>query len=296
MELNKEKILKAGEIAAEAKKYARTIIKKDVLLVDIANKIEDKIEELGGKLAFPVNLSINEIAAHYTPSYDDKSIAHGLLKIDLGVHIDGWCADTAFSLDLENNEENKKLIIAAEAAVHAGIDTIQENVGLNEVGIAIEKALTDNDFNTIVNLSGHSIDHYDLHSGVTVPNLDNGDDDPVEKRLYAIEPFATSGNGKVYDGPPSGIYQLVDEKNVRSPIAREVLDYIKKEHSTLPFCSRWIVKKFGSKALFGLKQLESNGNVHSFAQLIETSKNKVAQAEHSVLIEEDQIIVTTSED
>ena len=150
--MDKEKILKAGEISAEVKKYARTIIKKDVPLLEIAEKIEGKIVELGGKPAFPVNLSINEVAAHYTPAYDDKTLASGLLKIDLGVHIDGWCADTAFSLDLEDNEENKKLIQAAEDAVEAGIDVIQENIGLNEIGAAIEKTIKKHGFSPIVNL------------------------------------------------------------------------------------------------------------------------------------------------
>ena len=88
--MNKEKILEAGKISVEVKKYARTFIKKDVPLLEIAEKIEAKIIELGGKMAFPTNLSINEIAAHYTPSHDDKSLAYGLLKIDLGVHVDGW--------------------------------------------------------------------------------------------------------------------------------------------------------------------------------------------------------------
>lgn len=91
-----EKIMKAGKIASETREYARTIIKKGYLLLEIAEKIESKIIELGAKPAFPVNLSINEIAAHYTPSYDDEKTAQGLIKIDLGVHIDGWIADTAF--------------------------------------------------------------------------------------------------------------------------------------------------------------------------------------------------------
>lgn len=294
--MDKEKIIKAGDISIEVKKYAKSIIKKGMPLLEIADKIEAKIVELGGKPAFPVNLSINEIAAHYTPSHDDKTVAEGLLKIDIGVHVDGWCADTAISIDLEGTDENKKLIEAAEAAVHAGIDAISEKTYLNEVGQAIEEAISSRGFNPIVNLSGHSIDHYDLHSGETVPNIDDGRNIEVTQGQYAIEPFATTGNGKVYDGPDSGIYQLISERNVRSPVAREILQYIMTEYSTLPFCSRWIVKKFGTKALFGLKQLQANGNLHSFSQLIEVSKGKVAQAEHDVLIEESQTIVTSMED
>ena len=105
-------IIKAGKICSDVKKWviSNSLVIKGVPLIDIAEKIENKIIELGGKPAFPVNTSINEVAAHYTPYFDDKSIAHGLIKIDFGVHVDGWAADNAISFDLENSQENKKLI------------------------------------------------------------------------------------------------------------------------------------------------------------------------------------------
>ena len=308
--MDKEKIIKAGKIASECKKFARSLIKKDVPLLEIAEKIENKIVELGGQPAFPVNLSIHEIAAHYTPTHDDVSTAHGLLKIDLGVHIDGWIADTAFSLDLENNEENKKLIEAAEAALENATQLIKSKIpgamvdgktaeqGLNtdEIGETIQNTIEEKGFSPIINLSGHQIDQYDLHAGLNIPNVKDGKNIKLKKGLYAVEPFATSGNGKVYDGKPSGIYSLIDSKNIRSPIAREVLKLIKEDYQKLPFCSRWIVKKLGAKALFGLRQLEENGNLHNFPQLIESGKGKVAQAENTFLIEENEVIVTTKED
>src|SRR3989338_4991977 len=108
--MNTSKILQAGEIAKQIKVYAKTIVKKGVPLLEIAEKIEAKIIELGGKPAFPCNLSMDNVAAHYTPSHDDTTLAHGLIKVDFGVHIDGWPADNEFTIDLENSEENKKLI------------------------------------------------------------------------------------------------------------------------------------------------------------------------------------------
>ena len=291
--MDKGKIIQAGKIASQVKEYAKSIIKKDIPLLEIAEKIEAKIIELGGKPAFPTNLSINEIAAHYTPSYDDKTPASGLLKIDLGVHIDGWLSDTAFSLDLENNEENKKLIKASEKALENAIKITKEKISTNEIGKTIQETIESYGFSPIINLSGHSMEKYELHSGITIPNINDKKDTLLKQGLYAIEPFATTGSGKVHDGKPSEIYMLINNKNVRSQIAREVLDFISEEYNTLPFCSRWIVKKFGTKALFGLKQLEDNGNLHHFAQLIETSHSKVSQAENTILIEKDGVVVTT---
>lgn len=288
-----EKIIKVGKIASQVREYAKTIIKKDFSLLEIAEKIEEKIIELGAKPAFPANLSIDEVAAHYTPSYDDKKTAHGLLKVDCGVHIDGWVADTAFSLDLENNPENKKLIQASEKALEEAIKISNSKTHLNKIGEAIQKTIESYGFSPIVNLCGHSMEQYHLHAGITIPNFDNKKENELGIGLRAIEPFATNGVGKIKDSKPSGIYMLTDERTPRSPIAREVLEFIAEEYQTLPFCSRWIVKKLGLKYLIGLKQLEDNGNLHHFAQLVEETGAKISQAEHTLLIEKDKVTVIT---
>src|SRR3990172_11471464 len=153
---DREKIIKAGKIVSQIRTYAPTIIKSGVPLLDIAEKIEAKIEELGGKSAFPCNLSINEIAAHYTPSHDDTQVAHGLIKVDFGVHVDGWTADNSLSFDLESNEENKKLIIAAERALDNAIELIKkrsDNLHISEIGKTIQEAIDSHGFNPIINLS-----------------------------------------------------------------------------------------------------------------------------------------------
>lgn len=291
--MDKTKTIQAGKIAAQVKEYARGIIKPGMPLLEIADKIEQQIKDLGGEPAFPTNLSINEIAAHYTPSYDDTTVAYGLLKVDLGVQIDGWIADTAFSLDMEGNAENTNLIAVAEKALESATSLIKANISSDEVGREIHRTIMSNNLNPIVNLSGHEMDQYDLHAGITIPNINDAKNQILKPGIYAIEPFTTAGNGKVHDGKPSGIYLMINSKNVRSPIAREVLEYIIDEYGTLPFCSRWLVKKFNTKALIALKQLEEQGNLHQFPQLIETSKRKVAQAEDTVILEEDKTIITT---
>ncbi len=287
-----EKILQAGKIAKEIKEYIKPQIKNGTLLLEIAEKIESKIIELKGKPAFPTNLSINEIAAHYTPSFNDETKANGLLKVDFGVHINGWIADTAFSIDLENNELNKKLIEASKEALKNAIKTAEQKGSLGEIGEAVQKTIESHKFSPIINLTGHEMDEYELHAGLTILNVKNSRTEKLDNGLYAIEPFATNGSGKIYEGKPSGIYILINGKNVRSPEARKVLDFIGDEYRTLPFCSRWIIKKFGTKSLFSLKQLEENGNIHQYPQLVEASHAKVSQAENTILVD-DKVIVTS---
>lgn len=294
--MNREKILKAGKIASEVRNWIKPQIKKGTPLIEIVEKIEAQIFKLGGKPAFPTSLSIDETAAHSTPSHDSSEKARGLVKVDFGVSIDGWISDNAFSVDLENSEENKKLIKASEKALANAIKTIKKGIKSREIGKTIQETIESLGFSPIVNLSGHKIEQYDLHAGISIPNFDNSNDLEIPEGLYAIEPFATlsTGSGKVKDGKPSGIYMLTEEKNIRNPTAKEILGFIIEEYQTLPFCSRWIVKKFGTRALIALNQLEENGNLHHFAQLIESSKNKVSQTEHTILVEKDKIIVTTA--
>lgn len=291
--MNKEKIIKAGKIAKEVVIYAKSIIKKDVPLLDIAQKIEGKIIELGGGIAFPVNLSINEVAAHFTPYYDDETLAHGLLKVDIGVHVDGFVADTAFSVDLENSDENKKLIKASKKALENSIEICKEGVSTDEIGDVIFNTIKSFGFSSIINLGGHGLGRYDFHAEPFIPNINTNKNILLENNQYAIEPFATNGNGKVHDGSPHGIYVLIDTKNVRSPIAKEILNFVIEEYGYFPFASRWLVNEFGTKALLCLRQLEQNENLHHFSQLIESSGGIVSQAEHSILIEGENVLVTT---
>ena len=292
--MDKTKIIQAGKIASQVKEYAKGFIEPGMPLLEIAEKIEQQIKDLGGEPAFPVNLSINDIAAHYTPSHDDKTTAFGLLKVDLGVQIDGWIADTAFSLDMEGSAENQNLIAIAEKALENVKSIIKVGISTDEIGKEVYRTAISNNLNPIVNLSGHEVDQYDLHAGITIPNVNDNKNQILKSGVYAVEPFMTAGNGKVHDGKPSGIYLLLESKNVRSPIAREVLEHIIDNYGTLPFCSRWLVKIFGSKALIALKQLEEQGNLHQFPQLVESSRRKVAQAEDTILLEEDKTVITTA--
>ncbi len=286
--------IKAGKILKQTVEYAKSLVKSNMSLLEIANNIESKIVSLGGKPAFPVNLSINEIAAHSTPEWNDTSIASGLLKVDIGVHIEGCAADTSFSVDLENSEENKKLIKAAEEALSKAVSIANLGENLSAVGEIIEKTIKSSGFQPIQNLSGHSIEKYNLHAGIVVPNFNNSTTKTFEEGVYAIEPFATNGFGAVRDGKKSGIYHLEKQGNVRDSFAREVLAYIAEEYSTLPFCSRWIHKKFGTRGLLALRQIEQAGLLHHYAQLIEKNNGKVAQAEHTIILTKKEKIITTA--
>ena len=165
-----------------------------------------------------------------------------------------------------------------------------------EIGKIAQDTAESYGFTPVSNLFGHQIKQYELHAGINIPCFANNSKNILSQGYYAIEPFFTTGDGRIKDGPPSNIYSLISEKNVRNPNAREILKYIIEEYQTLPFASRWLVKKFGLKSLFSLKQLENNGNLHSYPQLIEVSGKKVSQREQDFLVTDKEVIMTTKED
>jgi len=285
--------IKAGEIAKQITAYAKEIIKPEAPLLEIAQKIHKKIEDLGAIPAFPVNLSVDDIAAHYHPTLNDETKASGLLKVDIGIQINGFIADTAFSIDLTPDNKYKELIQASEKALENALKLLEKDPSLNEIGETIQKTIENKGFSPIINLSGHGLEKYEIHSNPTIPNYANGNENKLKEGAYAIEPFATTGQGKIYEGSGSNIFALINQKNTRNPAARKILEYVVEKYKTLPFSLREIQEKFGAMSRLAIKQMTQEGLLNEFPQLIEKSHSPVSQAEHTFIKEKNKIIVTT---
>jgi len=292
----REALIKAGEIARQVKKEVSTMIKPGAKLYDIAEFVERRIVELGGKPAFPCNLSINEIAAHYTPYKGDDSVLKegDYLKLDLGVHVDGYIADTAVTFRVGMEEDD--LMAASKEALENAISVIRAGVKISEIGKVIEETIRGYGFNPIVNLSGHKIDRYKLHAGVSIPNIYRPNDSYVLKEgdVIAIEPFATTGAGQVIEVPPALIFMHIRDRPVRMAQARRLLMHIKKEYNGLPFAYRWLQGFMPEGQLkLALAQLDRVGAIYSYQILREVRGGLVSQFEHTVIVEKDGAYITT---
>lgn len=289
----KAKFIKAGDLTAETRKFAESLIKEGAKIVDIADAIEAKIIQLGGKPAFPVNISINELAAHYVPRANDATVLKkgDLVKVDFGVHVDGCAGDIAFSVSIGKSAENEALIKAAENALNVAMHTIKPGIEVSKIGAVIEDVFTKAGFQPIRNLSGHTIKPFDLHTDPTIPNYDNSDDTKIESdTVVAIEPFATTGKGFVEEGELCEVYRLLKFAPIRD---KEIMMHMQKEYSTLPFAKRWLVEKFGAaRTANAIKEATSRNILHGFRVLREVSGAKVAQAEHTILVAEKVAVLT----
>ncbi len=285
------KYLEAGKIAFEVKEFAREIITPGVDLLRIAELIEAKIVELGGKPAFPVNLSKNDIAAHYTPSRDSKEtlLEEDVLKVDIGVHVDGYIADTAFTVGGGN------LTKASEKALSEAISIVKAGTSVLEIGRVIEQVIRERGFKPIENLGGHSIDRWNLHSGVTVPNVPKGRDFKLkEGMVIAIEPFSSMGSGRVVDTEEVYIFQFIREVPIRLKGARELLNRVKLEFGSLPFAERWISGYSKRTLEILMTELVKAGALYPHRVLREAKRGLVAQAEETLIVERDGCEVITS--
>jgi methionyl aminopeptidase len=290
---------KSGLIIAKIRKEVPNIVKPGKLALKICMEIENRIQDLGGKPAFPVNIGINEVAAHYTsPPGDTLTIPQGsMVKVDFGVHVNGYVTDTAVTVFYEPKFD--PMVKAADDALQNAIKAFRGGVKLSDIGRVIQATIGKYGFRPISNLTGHSIERYSIHAGKSVPNV------PVlasakanEGEVFAIEPFVTLSDaaGAVTNAFPAQIYRYIKSKGVRNDESKKVLDDIYNRFSTLPFAPRWLEDKFSrDTAQRAMADLTQNKCVSGYPVLVEETRRPVAQSEHTVLVERNGCRILTLE-
>ncbi|MBS7651300.1 MAG: type II methionyl aminopeptidase [Candidatus Bathyarchaeia archaeon] len=292
-----EKYLDAGRIAAKLKNEVSRIVKVETPLLEICERLENLTFKLGGEPAFPLNIGVDDVTAHYTsPAEDESRIPEdSIVKIDLGIHIQGYIADTAVTLTFNPNYED--LAASTEEALKAAVEAIKPGVKVSQIGAVIEKTINRFGYKPIRNLMGHRIERYSLHTGKSIPNVSGFEGGTVmEGEIYAVEPFATLQNatGLVRDSPKRYIFRYVKERRLKSKDAKAILEHVKNNYRTLPFASRWLAARFPRDVVMrSFKELMESRCIHSYNVLVEASGKPVAQAEHTVIVERDGCRVIT---
>jgi len=285
-----DRYMQAGRVAARVLDASRDLVKVDASLLMVANTLEEMIYDAGMKTAFPVNISLNADAAHDTPSLDDTRVfASGdLVKIDLGVHCDGYIADTALTIDL--GSEHTLLIEASVAGRDAAIAHVKAGVQIGVLGAYVSEEIVSRGFQPIQNLTGHGLDQYILHMPPNIPNIPKKGGMILEDGMVvAIEPFASTGTGTVDDKMRVEIFSESASRPVRSPGARAILQEIKPRHG-MPFARR----QLENYSELGLTRLVKDGILHGYPVLCDEPGSFVSQSEHTMIVTEDGCIVTTA--
>ncbi|MHA2248930.1 MAG: type II methionyl aminopeptidase [Candidatus Kariarchaeaceae archaeon] len=295
----KSSLHQSGKIAADVRKYIAKNIKPGASILDLCTKADDLIRKVDALPAFPINISVNENAAHYTSPPTDALLIpdSGIVKIDVGAHINGFIADTAESVDIDGSF--KELVKATVDATETAIKVIRPGTKTGDLGGVIEKVIRRYNFEPIRELSGHLVGRYVVHGGKSIPNVGGFTGETVELgETYAIETFASNGQGSVHaDLNKITIYRASPLRvKVRSPAARKVLKAAIHEFGGMPFAERWLEKTGLSKAhaRSGLRELQKVGGIIEYHVLREANPEAiVSQHEHTMVITEDGAEVTT---
>lgn len=282
---------KAGKAIQKAREKAREITEPGENLEKIAEEIEELIRDEGLEPAFPVNISINEAAAHYTPPRDEERIikSSDVVKVDIGAHSEGFIADTALTINPDG--ERQEMVETAKKVLSEALDFVEPGVTVGELGNHIEEQVPE-EYEVVRNLTGHSLGKYTQHAGLSIPNYANNSDYEFQVGdAFAIEPFLTDGSGKVKNGADGNIYKLERDTSVRGKAERKLMSQI-KEFNGLPFTTRWF-DDYGAREKMAMRKLVQGDIVHSYPVLNEVGGGTVVQAEHTVILTDDGKKITT---
>lgn len=296
-----EKWARAGQVAATALRIGEKLCTPGRRITEVVEAVENYIRGEGLGLAFPCTTSLNECAAHFTPTHNDgrELVAGDVVKLDCGAELDGALSDNALTVEVGNENRYTDLIETSRLCLETALSIIGPNCNLGDVGAAIQLTAEERGFKAIQNLTGHSLEPYNLHAGLTVPN--------VGMRLHrrprigdvlAIEPFVTDGqSGRVENSGPGNIYHFQRARSLRMPSSKKLLGSIQKRHPKLPFAERWLTDIIDPKKLnFNLTQLQKETLIKHYPALSEASGGQIAQFEACVVVTEDGCTVMTDPD
>lgn len=281
-----ETLREAGKIASRARNWAAETIKPGYLLRDLQEGMESIVREAGALPPFPAQTSRNNVAAHYCSSPSDKTKfeENDLVKIDVGAHIDGLIVDTGVSVDLSNDNRWSGMIQAASDALDAAIEMCSPDVDVEDIGERVEDVIMGAGFKPILNLTGHGLGKYTLHDKPQIPNARIGLKGTLEAgSIFAIEPFATSGEGYVKDQGKPEVFMLEGKPRPSNKIDSGSLDAIESWRG-LPIARRYFNDLPRKPFERTLKELIKQKVAREYPPLVEITGHHVGWKEHSIYL------------
>jgi methionyl aminopeptidase len=291
--MSREIYLRVGNIHKEVCRKIKPLFKVGVSYLELVRKIEKIIMEYDVSLAFPVNIQPNN-EVHYTPiPGDTRMINEGdVIKVDIGLHIEGYIADGAFTVSF--NKDYDEMVLFTENLLKDAISGLKPGVKISEIGRRLDEGIKNSDYRLIKNLMGHQIDKWELHSRKSVMVYETDNDNVLEAgEAYAVEIFVTDGVGMIKSSPNALIYALKKKLSpVRDLKVRKMCQQIQEKRRCFPFGERYITEHLGYSKMdfFNLKK---SGNLVEYPILLEVPNSKIAQFEDVIYVDEDKVIVTT---
>ncbi|KAG8158583.1 hypothetical protein KVR01_011705 [Diaporthe batatas] len=299
----------AAETHRQVRQWAQRSIKPGQPLLEVANGIEDATRRLVGHdgltqgdallagMGFPTGLNVDNVVAHYSPNAGCKTVLQqdNVLKVDIGVHVNGRIVDSAFTMSFDPMYDN--LLEAVKDATNTGVREAGIDVRLGELGGYIQETMESYEceingvtypIKPVRNLCGHTILPYSIHGTKSVPLVKTNDVTKMEEGdVFAIETFGSTGTGRWVDQGEVSHYALrrdTPHVDLRLSSAKSLLKVIKQNFGTIPFCRRYLDRIGHDKYLLGLNHLVRAGIVEDYPPMVEKKGTYTAQFEHTILL------------
>ncbi|MBI2743052.1 MAG: type II methionyl aminopeptidase [Chlamydiales bacterium] len=291
----KQDFLHAGKLAGQVRAYGKSLITPGASYNEVIRKVNAKIIELGAIPAFPPQIALNDVAAHYLPQPDEDILfSDQLVKLDVGICYNGAIGDCAGSIDLSGKYQN--IIDAAEKALLAAEKSIKVGMPVRAIGKIIQETISSFGLSPVKNLAGHGLGYYKVHTPPMIPNYDDRSTAVIKPGMtFAVEPFATNGKGLIYDAGNPTIFSQIKNRSPRSAVAQQLFAKI-NTFKGLPFALHDLVleKLTLAEVRAAVKELLNEEIIAGYAPLVEEEHGMVAQAENSILVDEKgQVSITT---
>ncbi|GMR13248.1 MAG: type I methionyl aminopeptidase [Gemmatimonadota bacterium] len=143
--------------------------------------------------------SINEEVVHGIPSHDRRLELGDIISIDVGVRLDGWCSDSAWTFPVgEVDAETEHLLAVTEQALNAAIAAATPGNNVGDIGAAVMSVVSGTGFGIIADLVGHGVGRA-VHEEPQVPNIGEAGVGPLLRAgmVLAIEPMISRGSDQI---------------------------------------------------------------------------------------------------
>ncbi|MCJ7534405.1 MAG: type I methionyl aminopeptidase [Anaerolineales bacterium] len=195
----------AGRINALVLMEVGKMIRPGIATEELDVVAEELIRENGGKPAFKnypgpypypatLTISVNEELVHGIPG--KRKLEEGdLVSIDCGTILDGFVADSAFSMGVgEISAQAQQLLEVTEKALYKGIEKMRSGNRVGDVSAAIQKYVEEFNFHVPREYTGHGVGR-NMHEGPLVPNFGvSGRGIPLRPGItVALEPMVMIG-------------------------------------------------------------------------------------------------------
>ena len=202
-----ETMARAGEVVADTLALLEDRIRPGVTTAELDAAAEEYIRSRGGYPTFKgykgypaaICASPNDMVVHGIPG--DYRLEEGdVLSIDVGVTLDGFVADSAWTFPVgQISVEAERLLETCEQALYAGIEQARAGNEVGDISAAVQRRTEEAGFAVIRSLVGHGVGR-SMHEDPQIPNFAGPYRGPElrEGMTVAIEPMITAGAAEIY--------------------------------------------------------------------------------------------------